>query len=366
MLGFMKPYLRTPAGRLGRAAFCIIAVGAATGFGFLIDPWLPVANISVAYLTAVMLVAMKAGRRAAILASGLSFLAFNFFFTEPRFTLVIADTHNVLTVVFFLVAAVVVSNMAERLRSQMAATETARGDAERERLRSALLSSLSHDLRTPLVSIMGAAPSLVADEAALDSLARRELAQTIQEEAERLNRFVQNLLDMTRLGAGALRPRLDWADLGDIVGSALQRVARLGRSHVLAADLAPDLPLVKVDTVLLEQALFNLLDNACKYSPSGSAVTVTAERAGEEILLTVLDQGPGIPPADRERVFDMFTRTAQADLQVAGTGLGLAIARGIVEAHGGRIAAEAGPAGAGTAMRIRLPMPPHPRVEVEP
>jgi two-component system sensor histidine kinase KdpD len=237
--------------------------------------------------------------------------------------------------------------------------ETARVATERERLRSALLSSLSHDLRTPLVSILGAASSLINDEQALDRTGRHDLTQTIQDEAERLNRFVQNLLDMTRLGAGALRPRVDWADLRDIVGAAVERAGRLARAHIIKVEIADDVPLLCVDPTLMEQVVFNLLDNACKYSPAGTTVKVWAIRAPEHVAIEVADQGPGIPVDDRERVFDMFYRVNQSDAQ-SGTGLGLAICRGIVEAHGGTIRAEPGLHGAGTCIIIHLPLPPEP------
>lgn len=167
--------------------------------------------------------------------------------------------------------------------------EAARVATERERLRSALLSSLSHDLRTPLVSTMGAASSLITFDAALDGTDRRELAQTIQDEADRLNRFVQNLLDTIKLGAGALQPRVDWADLHEMVGAAVQRAARLARAHAIRVEIAPDLPLLRVDPVLMEQVFFNLLDNACKYSPPGTVVKVWAMRTEDrESALPIL------------------------------------------------------------------------------
>ncbi|MBY0429693.1 MAG: GAF domain-containing protein, partial [Rhodospirillales bacterium] len=237
--------------------------------------------------------------------------------------------------------------------------EAARVAGERERLRSALLSSLSHDLRTPLVSIMGAASSLITYDEALDDANRRDLAQTVLDEAERLNRFVQNLLDMTRLGAGALKPRIDWADLRDIVGAAVERARRLARAHTIRVEIARDMPLLCVDAVLMEQVFFNLLDNACKYAPPKTTVKVWAIRTRDHIAIEVADQGPGIPLEDREKVFDMFYRVNQADTR-SGTGLGLAICRGIVEAHGGTIRAEPGLHGAGTCILIRLPLPPEP------
>ena len=211
--------------------------------------------------------------------------------------------------------------------------------AETERLRSALLTSISHDLRTPLASILGSATSLTRYDAALDEAARLDLATNIQEEAERLNRFIANLLDMTRLESGAIRPRSGAVDLSELVGSALERTGRILAGHSVEVDLAPDLPMVDLDPVLFEQVLFNLLDNAAKYAPAGSRVTVRARRLGEAVEVQLMDEGDGIPPADVDRIFDKFYRVHAQDRQRAGTGLGLAICRGFVEAMGGTVTA---------------------------
>lgn len=211
--------------------------------------------------------------------------------------------------------------------------------AETERLRSALLTSISHDLRTPLASILGSATSLKSYGPMLDDAARLELTSTIQEEAERLNRFIANLLDMTRLESGAIRPRADAVDLSEVVGSALERVGRILAGHRVTMDLAADLPMVEIDAVLFEQALFNLLDNAGKYAPAGSLITVRARAEPGRVRVEVLDEGEGIPPEDVERIFDKFYRVHAQDRQRAGTGLGLAICRGFVEAMGGTITA---------------------------
>ena len=163
---------------------------------------------------------------------------------------------------------------------------------------------------------------------------------------------------MTKLGAGAMKPRVDWADLRDIVGAAVERAEGFARGHTVKVEIDPAMPLLCVDPVLLEQVFFNLLDNACKYSPVGTVVKVWARKAPDHVAMEVSDQGPGIPAEDREKVFDMFYRVNLADSQIAGTGLGLAICRGIVEAHGGTIQAEAGLHEAGTCIVISLPLPP--------
>ncbi|MCW2243272.1 sensor histidine kinase [Azospirillum canadense] len=222
--------------------------------------------------------------------------------------------------------------------------DRARLAAETERLRSALLTSISHDLRTPLASILGSATSLTSYGPMLDEESRRDLASTIQEEAERLNRFIANLLDMTRLESGAIRPRTSPVDLAEVVGSALERAGKILAGHTVDVDLAADLPMLDVDSVLFEQVLFNLLDNAAKYAPAGSRIEVRAHRenGGREngqVRIEVLDEGDGLPGADVERIFDKFYRVHAQDRQRAGTGLGLAICRGFVEAMGGTIVA---------------------------
>ncbi|AZB62321.1 sensor histidine kinase KdpD [Cereibacter sphaeroides] len=236
--------------------------------------------------------------------------------------------------------------------------EGARLAAETDRLRTALLSSVSHDLRTPLVTIIGAAGSL-AEPGALPPEAQQALAETIREEGERLDRYVQNLLDMTRLGHGALKPAVQPSDLAELVGAARTRLAAVLRGHRLGTDLPPDLPAVLVDPVLTEQVLVNILDNAAKYAPPGSPITLAARLDAGRVVLSVADEGPGIPPADREKVFDMFYRVAGTDRRRAGTGLGLAICRGLLEAQGGTIRAEAArPDGQGTRILLTLPVAP--------
>jgi two-component system sensor histidine kinase KdpD len=226
----------------------------------------------------------------------------------------------------------------ERIRLSRERDE-ARLAAETERLRSALLTSLSHDLKTPLASITGAVTALRQYDALYDATARDELAATIQDEAERLGRFVANLLDMARLEAGGIMLDLQPVELGEVVGTALQRTAPVLAEYRVVVDLAPDLPMLNLDVVLFEQVLVNLLDNAAKYAPASSTVTVEGRRGEGGVVLEVLDEGPGLAPGDEERVFEKFYRASEGDRQRAGTGLGLAICRGFVEALGGTIRA---------------------------
>ncbi|GGH44911.1 DUF4118 domain-containing protein [Frigidibacter albus] len=243
----------------------------------------------------------------------------------------------------------------ERLRLTEELSET-RLASETDRLRTALLSSVSHDLRTPLVTIIGAAGSL-AHAPDLPAGARQDLAENIREEGERLDRYVQNLLDMTRLGHGALKPRVGPVDVAELVGTARHRLRAPLRGHVLETDVPDLLPLVLADGMLLEQVLVNVLDNAAKYAPIGSAISIAARRVAAQVELSVADTGPGIPPDERARVFDMFYRVSEGDRQRAGTGLGLAICKGLIEAMGGTIRAEsASPDGSGTRMVIGIPI----------
>ena len=218
--------------------------------------------------------------------------------------------------------------------------DDARVLAETERLRSSLLTSISHDLATPLASILGAATSLQQYGDLYDAATRRDSVATIRDEAERLGRFVRNLLDMTRLESGAIELNREMIDLGEAVGAALERCGRVLAEHRIVLDLAPDLPMLDLDPVLFEQVLVNLLDNAAKYTPSGSTVSIEAWRRAESIVLQVRDEGPGIPAAELDRIFTKFHRADTGDRKRAGTGLGLAVCRGFVEALGGTIGAD--------------------------
>ncbi len=235
--------------------------------------------------------------------------------------------------------------------------EKTRVAAETERLRSALLTSLSHDLRTPLASILGSATGLKTYRGTLSPAEQDELIQTIQDEAGRLNQFISDLLDMTRLESGIIEPKREYVDLSDIVGSALRRAASMLAEHRVDIDIAPDLPMLMLDPVLFEQVLFNLLDNAAKYAPPGSHVRVEARRDGVKVRIAVLDEGEGIPPGDLERIFDKFYRVQASDRRRAGTGLGLAICRGFVEAMGGTIEAANRHDRSGAIFVIAFPVP---------
>jgi two-component system sensor histidine kinase KdpD len=231
-------------------------------------------------------------------------------------------------------------------------TERARHEIETEQLRSSLLSSVSHDLRTPLAVITGAAGTLLEKPEALSAPTRRELVQTILEESERLSRLIRNLLDMTRLESGAIHLKKEWLPLDELVGAALTRLEKRFADRDLRATLPADLPLVPCDAILVEQALSNLLENALKYG--ADPIEISARTQDEFVVLEVADRGPGIPPGEEQRVFEKFHRAAREG-QSGGVGLGLAICRAIATAHGGRIVA-LNREGGGAAFRLFLPL----------
>ena len=239
----------------------------------------------------------------------------------------------------------------------VAELESARVDGETERLRTALLSSVSHDLRSPLAAVIGAASSLTAYGDSMPAEDRQALLSSIRSEGERLDRYIQNLLDMTRLGSGGLRIERDWVSLADLLGSATSRLARIHPEVEVRVRIAPEVPLLSAHGALLEQAFFNVLENAAKFSPPGMAIEVAAERVEGNLVLDVIDRGPGIPEEERRRIFDMFYSAETGDRRgPRGTGLGLTIVRGMVGAHGGRVEAQAGPGGVGTRIRVTIPL----------
>ncbi|MFO0616295.1 MAG: ATP-binding protein [Polyangiaceae bacterium] len=225
--------------------------------------------------------------------------------------------------------------------------------AKTEELRASLLSAVSHDLRTPLAAITGAATSLLDASERFAEPQRVELLSAICEEADHLERLLTNLLDMTRIDSGGIAVKRDWVPIEEVVGSALARVEKTLAGHPLAIDLPADLPLVAVDPVVFGQVFVNLLENAAKYTPAGSAIEIAGRRTERAVEIDVADHGPGIPEAIQKRVFEKFYRGAGE--RAGGVGLGLAICRGIVEAHGGTISVTNRPEG-GALFRISLPL----------
>jgi two-component system sensor histidine kinase KdpD len=238
-----------------------------------------------------------------------------------------------------------------RLRSESLQIELLqRTDA----LRAALLSSVSHDLRTPLSSIKAAASSLLQEDVQWDEEARQSFALAIEHEADRLNRLVGNLLDMSRIEGGALKPEKEWYPVDELIHDVLGHMQPLLRDRTVVKDLPEDLPPVELDYLQIDQVLTNLLENAVRYTPPESPIEVSAHVEGEEMVISVADRGPGIPAVDLERIFDKFYRVLGTQ-RTTGSGLGLAVCKGLVEAHGGCIWAE-NREGGGAVFRFTLPI----------
>ena len=480
------------------ATLVIIAALLAVLVAWLAERWVGLDDLSMVFIVAVVVVAARTRMAAAVATAALCFLAYNFFFIEPRFTLHISARQGVTTVFLFLLAALVAGRLASRLRMQVVALrasnihatalqelgrqlasaadlgqvlaagrsslhatfgvpawirigdavvasdsaklgdtdlgaaewaqrhgqatgrytdtlagsawwflplrndrdtigvvglrfatdnarlafeqrrlaeamaddigqavlrtrlvsdlETARVGNETERLRSALLSSVSHDLRSPLSSMIGSASSLANYSEAMSVEDRKSLLDTIQLEGERLDRYIQNLLDMTRLGHDGLTLNRDWIGVDELIGSATSRLLRYQPDIELRIRIAPDMKPIWVHPALVEQALFNVLENAAKFSPPGLSVEIDADLVEGKLRIDVRDHGPGIPEDERARIFDMFYSVERGDRGRHGTGLGLTISQGMIGAHGGSVEALAGADGRGTLIRITLPL----------
>ena len=344
-------------------AWAVAAVAAATLAGWAMHPRFDLVNIAMVYLLAVVVVALRFSRGPAVVASVLCVLAFDFLFVPPRGTLTVDDAQYLLTFAIMLAVALVISRLVDSVRDRAAAQAALEIEAETERIRSALLASISHDLRTPLAVMAGASSSLAESGERLSPAERKALAESVFGQAREMSEHVAKVLQMTRLETGAIRLDRDWVALSEIVGSVLERLSARMAGHRVIVDLPDDLPLLKVDATLIEQALGNLLENAARHTPPETVVRVRAQRRQEEVVVTVEDYGGGLSDADLERVFAKFHR-GSVEAAETGMGLGLAICRAIVRLHGGRTWAER-IAGGGTAFRFTLPVEESPAVPPE-
>ena len=300
-------------------------------------------STTTAALTYVLTVTASAaigGLAAGLAASFLSFLGLNFFFTQPYHTFVVAKAEDLIALLVFLivsatVGALISTALAQRTRAEHREREAreAREEAETNRSRAALFSSVTHDLRTPLASITAAVTGLIADEGSFTPEDRRELLDTIRHEAERLNRVVGNLLDLSRMRAGALVPAKKPAAVDEVIEGVLARLDPILRNHKLRVDLAEDLPDIPIDVVQIDQVLTNVLENAAKFTPEGRQIAVSAHAPDAVVRVRVADEGRGVSAFERDHIFEPFVHAEDSP----GTGLGLSIARAIVEAHGGTI-----------------------------
>jgi len=304
-------------------------------------------NIVMFYLLAVVIVAIRWGQGPAIITAVLSVLAFDFFLVPPYLTLNVHDFEYLFTFGAFLVVGLIVSTLTSKVRAQIIQRQT-------EKLHCALLNSISHDLKTPLVSITGALGALLDNTSKLNEQQKNELLETARGESERLNHIVNNILDMTRTESGVLRISKKPCDLRDFIGACLEQLKDKIGSRNIKINISKEMPEVNVDFPYMLKAFLNVIDNALKYSSDGSAIEIGASCIDGKACIFVRDYGYGIPKEDLGRIFNKFYRVQRAQ-NVLGTGLGLSISKNIIEAHGGHINAES-VLGKGATFIIELPL----------
>jgi two-component system sensor histidine kinase KdpD len=369
----------------------VVGILAVTGTLKVFSEHINSTTVALVLLLVVLLVATRWGARPAVLASLLGVVCFNVFYLPPVGRLTIDAPDNWIALFAFLITAVVAGQLWARAKRRAEEADAGRREIERlyselqeaferaaqakaleqsERLKSALLDAVTHDLRTPLTSIKASVTTLIDDASSkngdqgaltLDVEGRREMLEVIDEETDRLNHFIEGLVEMARIEAGEMHLRRRWGSVEEIIATALERAAPLTSRHQVQVHLEKELPTVRLDDRAVAEVIYTLLDNAAKYSPAGTRIKVEARCTDtREVQLSVEDEGPGIPFELRERVFDKFFRAIRdgdaVTHQPPGTGMGLAIAKGIVEAHGGRIFVEDNPDGHGSRVVVRLPL----------
>ncbi|HEU5133475.1 MAG TPA: ATP-binding protein [Pyrinomonadaceae bacterium] len=367
-----------------------LSVGALTLLLKTVGEHVNAATVSLALLLNVLFIATRWGSLPALAASILAMLCFNFFFLPPFGRFAIAATDNWIALLAFLVTAVTAGQLSASAKRRAEEAEAGRREIERlyaelrdafqrashaealrqsEKLKSALLDAVTHDLRTPLTSIKASITTLLDEvrgrldnepPVKLDTESRVEMMEVIDEESDRLSRFINGLIELARIEAGELQLRRRWGAVEEILSTALSRAKPITRNHRVQLEVEKELPGVRVDERAVSEVVYTLIDNAAKYSPKGSTIRITARRSGDDLIeMGVEDDGPGISVDLRERVFDKFfraTRDGDVRSRPTGTGMGLAIAKGIVEAHYGKIWIEPGREGKGTRVLFTLPI----------
>jgi K+-sensing histidine kinase KdpD len=342
----------SPREMLASSAIALILVALLSAALAAASLFANVEHVSSIYLIPVLVAAIRGGVVPAVVAAVAGIGAAAFFFYAPVYDFRVENTVHIVDLALFVVAAAVIGQLASSLRR-------ARMREEADKLREALIGSVSHELRTPLTSIVGSA-SVLAQAPAVQSDARLgPLVGGLREEAERLNAHIQNLLDASLIGSEGVRPRAEWIDPGDVINAAVERKRAMLEGHPLTVEVADDLPLIRVDAVLIERALSQAIENAAKYSPRGSPVKVSAERAGGSVRISICDRGAGLTDQERGRIWERFYRGPRHRDSVAGSGLGLWIARALVEACGGRIEANSEGPDRGTCIIIDVPAEPY-------
>lgn len=348
-------------------AAVLLVTGVLTALGTHVN----LITVSLSLLLVVLAAATFFGRNPALLASFVAMLCFNYVFIPPIGTWHIADSQNLFAWAAFTLTAIIAGELsayaarrareAERLYEELQiafqdATEAA-ALKQSEKLKSALLDAVTHDLRTPLTSIKASVTTLLDSEGGhrtieLNSEGRAEFLDIINEETDRLNGFIESMVQLARIEAGPDGTSASFSNVEEIITIALERAEAITGDHHLTVNLQEGLPLIRVDARAIAEVIYNLIENAVKYSPSKTTITITAVQNGESVLISVMDEGKGIPPEMRERVFEKFVRLDGGNSD--GLGLGLAIARGILEAQGGRIEIGSGENGVGTQVSMTL------------
>ncbi|HEV8590895.1 MAG TPA: ATP-binding protein [Pyrinomonadaceae bacterium] len=359
--------------KLIRFGLSVLAVLAVTTILLSLTTHVNATTVALSLLLVVLAAATFFGRNPALLASFVAMLCFNYFFLPPVGTWTISDPQNLVAWAAFTITAFIAGELsayarrrareAERLYDELqsafdAATRT-EALRQSEQLKSALLDAVTHDLRTPLTSIKASVTTLLESEGGhrtieLDSEGRAEFLDIINEETDRLNGFIESMVELARIEAGSARSSEAFSNVEDIVSSALSRADKLLSGHNIVVNIEQELPLIRVDARAIAEVIHNLFENAAKYSPPASTITLEAKRHGDVVLISVNDEGRGIPPEMQERVFEKFVRLDSE--QAAGLGLGLSIARGIVESQNGNIRIAEGDDGKGTKVVLRLPV----------
>lgn len=373
--------------KTARYVAAVLAVAAATALLIPFRQTINPTTVALAFLLAILFVAILSGSKPALLAAVLGMLSFNFFFLPPYHTFTIADPQNWIALTVFFATALAVGQLSAHAKHQAEQAEAGRAEIRRlyedlqeaferasetealkrsERLKTALLDAVTHDIRTPLTSIKASATLLLEDRESaelVDHLSADEqqaLLKVITHGADRLDHFVEGIVDLARIESGDLKLYRNWGAVDDIVDAALAQAEPLTRDHKIKVIVDDELPVVRVDARAVSEVIYTLLDNARKYAPAGSTITIDAHRGAEEIVeIAVEDDGPGIPVKLRERVFERFFRAAGNGVpsgRSGGIGMGLAIAKGIVEAHGGRIWIAKGKSGRGTRVVFTVPV----------
>jgi len=315
----------------------IAAVALCTAFSSLVSRYLHLSQLVMINLLSVVAVSTRFGIGPSLFTAALSALTFDFFFIPPVFAFAPSDLESGVTLVVMIVVAGVISGLGERTRRQHVAARARDLQIETERFRNSMLSAVSHDLRTPLATILGSGTELLMDEARLDAETRRELLASIVAEAGRLDRLVGNLLDVARLDSGAVSLRKHPEPLEEVVEAALEQLHGRYGETLVQTRVPQEIPMVPMDAVLLQRVLVNLLENALSHAAGSSPIEIEAFLRGDEVVIEVKDRGPGITEEEADRLFERFYRGSQRPAHDGGVGLGLTICRTIVDAHGGVI-----------------------------